>query len=80
MTENGAPKRMTVSRLAEMLASKTSTARPSVTLTRNAKGETQIEVNCPADTIEDAERLARETYARLCVEYPHSEWNERARA
>ena len=66
------PKRMTVSRMAELLASKTHTARPSVTISRNAKGEAQFEVVCPADTIEDAERQATEVYERLVARFPYS--------
>lgn len=42
MTE--APKRMTLSRMVEMLLERGSGSGSSVTLTRNAKGDTQIEV------------------------------------
>lgn len=69
----GKPHRMTVSRMAELLATRTHTARPSVTLSRNAKGDTQIEVVCPADTIEEASEAACKVYDEMCERYARSD-------
>jgi len=44
---------------------------PSVELTRNAKGETQISVKASGETIEDAEKSATAAYDRLCAKYVH---------
>jgi hypothetical protein len=49
--------------------------RSSVTLTRNAKGETQIEVIVRTDdetltTADDAMKKARELYEAACTAYP----------
>ena len=67
--QGGKGQRMTVSRMAELLASRTHTSRPSVTLTRNAKGDTQITVECPADTLVDAASQAMDVYDTLCGRY-----------
>jgi hypothetical protein len=43
---------------------------PSVELSRNAKGETQISVKASGESIEDAEKSATAAYDRLCAKYP----------
>lgn len=43
---------------------------PSVELSRNAKGETQIAVKGSGDTLEDAEAAVEAAYDRLCAKYP----------
>lgn len=70
-----AAKRLSLSQIVEMLLTRHSD-RSTVSLTRNAKGETQIDVQVrTADTsdvatVEDAERKAREVYDRLVAAYP----------
>jgi tRNA threonylcarbamoyladenosine modification (KEOPS) complex Pcc1 subunit len=53
-------------------AQQAESARSSVKLTRNAKGETQVEVKCYAADGEDvftAEKEAISAYERLCARY-----------
>lgn len=77
----GRPRRLSLSQILELVLTRSSD-RSLVALTRNAKGETQIEVQVrTADsgevaTIEDAERKAREVYDRLRAEYPAREGDE----
>ena len=68
-----------------MLTGKNASRRhSSVTLTRNASGETQIEVTVATDeagvisTVEEAEERAREVYARLVAGYPASDGHDSA--
>jgi len=69
-------KRLTLSEIVEMSLAKGGGKSSSVSLSRNASGETLIEVtvatsdDADATTIEDAERRASEVYARLVAAYP----------
>jgi hypothetical protein len=69
---------MTLSAVVEKLLERGRAENSSVTLTRNAKGETQIEVVVRtseaggAPTIQDAERVAGAVYDRLRAAYPMS--------
>lgn len=70
------PKRLTLSQIVEQLLARGGGERSSVTLVRNATGETQIEVKVRTGddgelaTVEDAERKAAEVYERLRAAYP----------
>lgn len=70
------PKRLTLSQIVEQLLARGGGERSAVTLTRNATGETQIEVKVRTGddgdvaTVEDAERKAGEVYERLQAAYP----------
>lgn len=71
------PKRLTLSEIVEMSLQKGGGSKSSaVTLSRNAAGETLIEVTAATSddadtaTIEDAERRAAEVYNRLVAAYP----------
>lgn len=69
-------KRMTLSQVVEHLLTRGSSQSSSVSLTRNAKGETQIEVVVRTDaelgihTPDDAGRVAELVYDRLRTVYP----------
>lgn len=69
-------KRMTLSQVVEHLLTRGSAQSSSVTLTRNAKGETQIEVVIRTDaelampTPDDASATAQRIYDELRVKYP----------
>jgi hypothetical protein len=69
-------KRLTLSQIVEQLLTRGGGERSSVTLTRNATGETQIEVkvrtgdDSEVTTVEAAEAKAAEVYERLRVAYP----------
>lgn len=68
--------RLSLSEILQLLLTKGTPERSSVTLSRNAKGETQIEVtvrtgdSAGIETVEQAEQAARESYDRLRDEYP----------
>jgi hypothetical protein len=68
--------RMTLSRVVELALQRGGHTSSSVTLTRNAKGETQIEVvvrtgeNPLVETIAHAEDSAGAVYDRLRARYP----------
>lgn len=70
------PRRMTMGQVVEALLNRGGGEHSSVTLTRNAKGETQIDVvvrtseHGEAETVEDAEAIATATYDRLRERYP----------
>ena len=70
------PKRMTLTRVVEMLLERGSHGASSVTLSRNAKGETQIEVvvrtsdDGPVRTPEDAQAVAIDVFETLRTRYP----------
>lgn len=72
------PKRMTLSEVVEQLLQRGSAGPSSVTLSRNAKGETQLEVvvrtgeHGEVQTIGEAELVAVEVYDRLRTLYPMS--------
>jgi hypothetical protein len=69
-------KRLTLSEIVTQLLSRSGNERSSITLTRNAKGVTQIEVTVRTGDTEgittalDAEREAVEIYDRLRATYP----------
>jgi hypothetical protein len=69
-------RRMTLSDVVEHLLQRGSTGQSSVALTRNAKGETQIEVVVRTGdtgevlTVTDAETVATAVYDRLRTKYP----------
>jgi hypothetical protein len=71
-----APKRMTMGRVVELLLQRGSSNSSSVTLTRNAKGETQIEVVVRTDdehgidTPGEASAVAETIYDALRAKYP----------
>jgi hypothetical protein len=68
-------KRMTLSQVVEHLLTRSSSQSSSVTLARNAKGETQIEVVVRTDaeldirTPDDAAEVAERVYDRLRERY-----------
>lgn len=72
------PKRMSLSDVVEALLNRGGSEHSSVTLSRNSKGETQIEVvvrtgeTGGVQTIADAESAAQEVYDRLRARYPMS--------
>ena len=71
-----APKRMSLSQVVEALLQRGSSEHSSVTISRNAKGETQLEVVVRTGdagevaTIEEAETAATAVYDRLRTAYP----------
>lgn len=73
-----APKRMSLSQVVEALLQKGGSEHSSVTLARNAKGETQIEVVVrtgeagDVTTIEEAEAAAIAVYDRLRELYAYT--------
>jgi hypothetical protein len=78
------PKRMTLSQIVELLLARGATDRSTVSIARNAKGETQFEVTVRTGedgevvTVEDAERKALEVYGRLHEQYPMTNGHENA--
>jgi hypothetical protein len=74
-----APRRMTLSQVVEALLNRGSSEHSSVTISRNAKGETQLEVVVRTGdagevaTIEEAETAAQAVYDRLRTAYPFGE-------
>lgn len=70
------PRRLSLSQIVELLLTRSAGERSTVSLSRNARGETQIEVTVRTGddsdvvTVEDAERRAREVYDRLADVYP----------
>jgi hypothetical protein len=75
MSADRAP-RMTLSQVVEKLLERGGTEHSSVTLSRNAKGATQIEVvvrtgeGGAVTTVEEAEAVAISVYERLRTRYP----------
>lgn len=69
--------RMTLSQVVEKLLERGGSEHSSVTLSRNAKGNTQIEVivrtgeNSSVTSVEEAEAVAISVYERLTVRYPN---------
>lgn len=69
-------KRMTLSQVVEHLLTRSSSQSSSVSLTRNAKGETQIEVVVRTDaelgivSPDDAAEVAKRVYDGLRTAYP----------
>lgn len=78
------PKRLSLSQILELVLTRGASERSVVGLTRNAAGETQIDVRVStgtdgeAATIEDAERKALEVYERLVAKYPPRTGHENA--
>ena len=71
------PPRVTLSEIVRALLERGPGEHSSVKLTRNAKGDTQIEVTVrsggvDAETLDEAARKAREHYDALRDEYPLS--------
>lgn len=70
------PKRLSLSEIVEQLLQRGSSEHSSVTISRNAKGETQLEVVVrtgdagEVQTIEQAEQHATAVYDRLRALYP----------
>lgn len=68
--------RLTLSQIVTTLLARNTTDKSSVTLSRNAKGVTQIEVTVrtgdsdAVETAADAERIASDIYNRLRAAYP----------
>lgn len=77
-TDNAKPSRMTMTEMVRALLTKQTAERSSVTLSRNAKGETQIEVvvrtsettDGSVPDVEAAEAVAVDVYERLRARYP----------
>lgn len=69
-------RRLTLSQIVEQLLQRGGAGGSSVSLTRNAKGETQLEVvvrtgeHGDVQTIAEAEQAAQEVYDRLRLRYP----------
>ena len=75
IAEATTPKRLTMSRMVELLLTRHTRDLSHVGLTRNAKGDTQIEVVCYAGdelTVDDACDKARGLYDALRMLYPMS--------
>lgn len=76
MQTSDKPRKLTLSQIVEMLLTRGAGDRSVVSLTRDARGDTQIEVRVStgadgeAVTVEDAERKALAVYARLREAYP----------
>lgn len=74
-------RRLTLSQIVEQLLQRGSAEHSSITLARNAKGETQIEVIVRTDergsvtTLEEAETAAVEIYDRLRAKYAYGAMN-----
>lgn len=69
------PKRLSLSQIVEMLLTRHGRESSGVTLSRNASGETQIEVRVRAGdddaaTVEEAAAKAEALYAQLAERYP----------
>jgi hypothetical protein len=78
-TNTDRPHRMTLSQVVEKLLERGSSEHSSVTLSRNAKGNTQIEVvvraseNSSVTSVEEAEAVAVSIYERLAQRYPNGD-------
>lgn len=78
-THTDRPQRMTLSQVVEKLLERGGSEHSSVTLSRNAKGATQIEVvdrtgeGGAVTTVEEAEAVAVSVYERLRGRYPNSD-------
>lgn len=77
VTGGDAPRRLTLSQIVELLLTKGGGEHSSVSLARNAKGETQIEVTVrtgeseDVSTVDQAAAKAKATYDQLRETYPH---------
>lgn len=78
-THTDRPQRMTLSQIVEKLLERGGSEHSSVTLTRNAKGNVQLEVvvrtgeNSSVTTVEEAEAVAISVYERLALRYPNAD-------
>jgi hypothetical protein len=73
--ETRRPRRLSLSDVLTLVLARGSGERDSVALSRNAKGETQIEVVArtrESETLEECEQRARASYDRLRQLYPLS--------
>lgn len=75
--DQAAPRRMTMGRVVELLLTRGGSEHSSVTITRNAKGDAQLEVvvrtgeGDSPQTVEQAEAIAVSVYDRLRERYPY---------
>jgi DNA repair protein RadC len=76
--EGDRPKRLSLSEILELLLTRGAREHSGITLARNSKGDTQIEVvirsaeTSEFPTIDDAARKAQELYDTLRARYPMS--------
>lgn len=70
------PKRLSLSQIVELLLTRPTRDRSSVSLSRNAAGEVVIDVTAHAaegETLEDAERIALAAFERMSKRYPRKD-------
>ena len=67
------PKRLSLSEILELLLTKQSGDRSTVSLTRTASGEVVVDVKVSAETVGEASEAAQAELARLAELYPRSE-------
>lgn len=71
--ESERPKRLSLSQIVELLLTRPARDGSRVSLSRSASGEVVIDVTAQArdgESVEDAERMAREVFERLRMKYP----------
>lgn len=71
--EGERPKRLSLSQIVELLLTRPTRDRSSVSLSRNASGEVVIDVTAHAsegESVEDAERIALAAFERMSKRYP----------
>lgn len=79
VSEQHRSSRVSLSEVVRLLLERQQVERSTVSLTRNAKGETQIEVTVRTaedgsiTTVAEAEAVARDVYDRLRARYPMSD-------
>lgn len=71
------PRRLTMSQIVELLLTRSPADHSTIRLSRNAKGDTQVDVSIRTgepglETVEQARAKAEETYEHLCGLYPMS--------
>lgn len=69
------PHRLSLSEIVQLLLTKSPADHSTIRLSRNAKGDTQVDVSIRTgeaglETVEDARAKAEETYDHLCELYP----------
>jgi hypothetical protein len=72
------PRRLTMSQIVELLLTRSPADHSTIRLSRNAKGDTQVDVSIRTgepglETVEQARAKAEETYEHLCKLYPMRE-------
>jgi hypothetical protein len=72
------PKRLSMSQIVELLLTRSPADHSTIRLSRNAKGDTQVDVSIRTgepglETVEQARAKAEETYEHLCKLYPQRE-------